>query len=189
MQYKELFDRSYQLLKHSSSEWEKITSSESDTKNTLNEFVLPMAGLCSLAAFLGIMFTKVSFEKALIEAIISIGKSFGGVYLSFYILQETANKFNLERNKVRFMQLVGYSYVVIFVTDFVTHLIPELFFLNFLKLYIFYVVWEGVAFCTQVAEDKRRTYVIYVSVVILLSSLIIERALYFFMPGAEIIAA
>lgn len=188
MQYKELFNRTYQLLRHSNSEWEAITSAEEDSQKTLNDFVLPMAGLCALAAFLGIIFTKVNFERALIEAIISLGKSFGGVYFSFFVLQETAKKFGLERNKTHFLQLAGYSYSVIFVIDIITNLIPELFFLNFMKIYIFYVVWEGVSFCTSIPEEKRTSYVIFAAAVLLISSIIINKALYFFLPGAEIVA-
>lgn len=188
MQYKELFNRTYQLLRNSKSEWEKITSTEEDSQKTLNDFVLPLAGLCALAAFLGIFFTNINFERALVGAIISLGKMFGGFYFSFFIFQESANKFGLERNKTRFMQLAGYSYSVIFVIDIITNLIPELFFLNFTKLFIFYVVWEGVEYCTQISEEKRRTYVIFAASVLLISSFVIEKVLYFFMPGAEIVA-
>nr|MDA3854095.1 YIP1 family protein [Bacteroidales bacterium] len=118
----------------------------------------------------------------------SLGKTFGGVYFSFFVLQETAKYFGLKRSKKNFMQMAGYSFVVIFVVDIIASLIPELFFLNFLKIYIFYIVWEAVEILVQVEEKKRAAYVISVSLLILLSSLIIERVLLLFMPGAEIVA-
>lgn len=188
MQYKDLFKRTYQLIISSRTEWEKITSSEDTSSKVINDFVLPLAGLCSLSAFLGIIFINAEFERALVAAIISLGKSFGGVYLSFFVLQETAKYFDLKRNKTRYMQLVGYSYVIIFIVDIIVNLIPELFFLNFLKLYIFYIIWEGVDFCTKISEEKRIKLVIGTTILILASSLIIEKLLFKFMPGAEIIA-
>lgn len=188
MQYNQLFNRTKNILRTPRGEWEKIRESETNSSQVLNDFILPMAGLCALAAFLGLIFQGAGFEKALVSVIISLGKTFGGVYFSFFVLQESAKYFALERSKLAFMQIAGYSYVVIFVVDIVANLIPELFFLNFLKLYIFYVVWEAVEIVVQVADKKRTSYVIFVSLLILLSSLIIERVLLIFMPGAEIVA-
>lgn len=188
MQYKQLFNRAKNILRAPRTEWEIIKSQETSSSQVINDFVLPMAGLCALSAFLGVIFQGAGFEKALVSVIISLGKTFGGVYFSFYVLQETAKYFGLQRSKIGFMQIAAYSYVVIFVVDIIANLIPELFFLNFLKLYIFYIVWEAVEIIVKVEDKKRTAYVIYVSLLILLSSLIIERLLHIFMPGAEIVA-
>ena len=188
MQYKQLFTRTKNILRSPRTEWEKIKTEEFNSQQVLNDFILPMAGLCALSAFLGILFQGLGFEKALVSVIISLGKSFGGVYFSFFVLQEIAKFFGLQRSKTSFMQLAGYSYVVIFVVDIIANLIPELFFFNFLKIYIFYIVWEASEVLFLVEEKKRTGFVISVSFLILLSSLIIERVLLIFMPGAEIIA-
>lgn len=188
MQYKELFNRTKNILSTPRNEWAKIKTEETKSSQVINDFILPMAGLCALSAFLGIIFQGAGFEKALVAVIISLGKTFGGVYFSFFVLQETAGYFGLKRRKIAFMQMAGYSFVVIFVVDIIANLIPELFFLNFLKIYIFYIVWEAVEILVQIEEKKRAAYVISVSLLILLSSLIIERILLIFMPGAEIVA-
>ena len=192
MLYKELFKKTYRLLRNCRREWANIVGREENSDKVINEFVIPMASICALSAFLGILFQSENFkkalEKALVEAIISIATSFGAVYFCFFALQETAKYFGLERNKTRNLQLVGYSFAVIFTIDIVTNLIPELFFFQIFKLYVVYIVWEGVEFCSNIKEDKRVGYVLYTSVLILLSSIIIEKILNYFMPGAEIIA-
>ena len=187
MQYKELFNRTKNILSAPRTEWANIKAGETNSAQVINDFVLPMAGLCALSAFLGILFQGAGFEKALVSVIISLGKTFGGFYFSFFVLQETAKYFGLKRSKKTFMQMAGYSFVVIFVVDIIANLIPELFFLNFLKIYIFYIVWEAVEILVQIEEKKRAAYVISVSLLILLSSLIIENVLLLFMPGADIV--
>lgn len=177
MQYKQLYNRTKNILRAPRAEWAKIKAEEINSSQVINDFILPMAGLCALSSFLGILFQSAGFEKALVSVIISLGKTFGGVYFTFFILQETAKYFGLKRNKTAFMQIAGYSFVVIFVVDIVANLIPELFFLNFLKIYIFYIVWEAVEIIVQVDEKKRTAYVIFVSILVLLSSFVIEQVL------------
>lgn len=189
MQYKELFFRTYNILRFSSKTWQTIVEEEDKSEKVINDFIIPLAAICALSAFLGVLFQSWIFEKALVSAIITIGKSFGSVFLSFFLLQETMERFfNLERNKVRNLQLVGYSYAVIFALDIIANLIPDLFFLRFFKLYVVYVVWEGVEFCTKVQDNKRVPLVLYISALILLSCIIIEKFLLIFMPNQEIIA-
>lgn len=188
MQYQKLLNRTFNLIRHTQKEWQEVVDKEDKSEIAINDFVLPMAGLCALAAFLGILFQGAGFEKALVSAIISLGKSFGGVYLSFFVLQESASYFELERNKTRFLQLASYSFVIIFVIDIVVKLIPELFFLPILQLYIFYIIWEASDVLIKVKESKRSQFVIAASILILFSSFIIEKILLLFMPGAEIIA-
>lgn len=189
MQYQQLFRRTFNLIRYTRKEWQAIVDKEDNSNTVINDFVLPMAGLCSLAAFLGILFQGAGFEKALVSAIISLGKSFGGVYLSFFVLQESSKFFGLERNKTRFLQLSGYSFVIIFVIDLIVKLIPELFFIPILQLYIFYIIWEASDVVLNISEEKRSQFVISASLLILFSSIIIEKVLLLFMPGAEIIAA
>ena len=188
MQYQQLFKRAFNLIRHTRKEWQSIVDEEKNSESVINNFVLPMVGLCALTAFLGILFQGKGFEKALVSAIRSLGKTFGGVYLSFFILQESAKYFGLERNKVRFLQLTGYSFVIIFVIDLIVNLIPELFFLPILKLYIFYIVWEASELILKIKEEKRSQFVISASLLILISSYIIERVLLIFLPGSETIA-
>lgn len=188
MLYKELLKKTFRLLRYSREEWEEIVHKEETISKVRDNFIIPMAGLCALSAFIGVLFQAINFEKAIIEAIVSFAKAYGGVYFSYMLVQETSKLFGLERSKVRNMQLIGYSFGTIFVLDIITSLIPELFFLEIFKLYVFYIVWEGVEFCTAIKDEKRVGFVIFVSVVILCSTYIIEFFSNQFLPGAEIIA-
>lgn len=189
MQYQQLVKRTYQILKNPRATWQTIVETEKNSDKVMNEFVLPLSGLCALTAFLGILFQGLGLEKALLGAIISIVKSLGGVYLSFFIIQETARFVNLERDKTHYMQLVGYSYAIIFILDIITNLIPDLFFMSFFKLYIIYMVWEAVEFCTKITDNKRVGYTIGIAALLLISSLAIGTILTAkLMPVSEIIA-
>ena len=177
MQYKQLFNRTKNILSTPHTEWAKIKADETSSTTVINDFVLPMAGLCALSAFLGMLFQSLGFEKALVSVIISLGKTFGGVYFTFFVLQETAKYFGLKRNKLAFMQMAGYSFALIFVVDIIANLIPELFFLPFLELYVFYIIWEASDVIVKIDEKERVKYVISVSLLILISSFIIGQLL------------
>lgn len=190
MQYKKLYKRTVEILRHPRKEWDSIKTNETDNNTVINDFVLPMVGLCAVSAFLGILFQGINFEKALVSVIISLGKLLGGVYFSFFVLQESAIYFGLQRNKKNFMQMAGYGFVVVFVVDIVVNLIPELFFLPILELYTFYLMGEAIDVFTQIDEKKRTSYIIFSSLVIIASPHIIEFILNkVLMPGAKIVAS
>jgi len=190
MQYRQLFNRTKDIISSPHTEWEKIKAEETNSSQVVNDFVLPMAGLCALSAFLGILFQGAGFEKALVSVIISLGKTFGGVYLTFFALQESAKYFDLQRNKLSFMQVAGYTYVVIFVIDIIVNLIPELFFLNLLKIYVFYIAWEAAEVIVKIDDKRKVTYVIIISAIVLASAFGIEAILStLIQANSEIVAA
>ncbi len=177
MQYKELFKRTYMLLRQPRTEWQNIVNQEQDKDKTINDFVLPMVGVCALAAFLGQLFQGAGLEKALIAVIVSLGKNLGGVFLTFLILQETAKYFGLKRDKTAHMQLAGYGFVTIFVVDIVYKLIPEFFFLPVLQLYLIYIMWEASETVAKVEDKRRVAYVLFISFLILILSIGIDNIL------------
>lgn len=177
MQYKELFKRTYRLLRQPRDEWQTIVAQEKDSNKVINDFVLPMVGLCALTAFLGQLFQGAGFEKALIAVIVSLGKNFGGVYLTFFILQESVKFFGLQRSKIAHMQMAGYGFVTIFVVDIIYKLIPELFFLPILELYLVYIIWEASDLVVKIDDKRRVAYVLFVSFLILILSFGIDAVL------------
>ncbi len=188
MQYKKLYQRTVGILRRPRKEWEKIKANEPDSRTVINDFVLPMTGFCALSAFLGIMFQGIDFEKALVSVIISLAKSIGGVYFSFFMLQESASYFGLQRNKTDFMKMAGYGFVVIFVVDIVVNLIPELFFLPILELYTFFLIGEAIDTFTHIEEKKRTGYILFATLIIIISPHVIEFILNkVLMPGAKIV--
>ncbi len=190
MQYKQLFKRTYGLLRHSSKEWEVIAAQEGGVQPVFNDFVLPMAGLCALSAFLGILFQGLGFERALIAVIVSLGKSFGGVYFSFFALCELTKRFGLKRDKVILMQISAYGFVVVFVIDLLFKLTPELFFLPFFEFYTFYIIWEAVDKLLDIEDKKRSLFVVLLSLIILFFAFAIELFLKKMLtPGSEIVIA
>jgi len=190
MQYKELFKRTYRLLRQPRQEWQVIAGEEKSSNKVINDFALPMIGLCALSAFLGQLFQSSGLEKALIAVIISLGKNFGAIYITFFILQESAKFWGLKRNNTAFMQLAGYGLAISFVVDIVYKLIPELFFLPVLELYIIYFIWEGVEALISINEKKRVAFVLFVALLLLVLSLGIETILSkSIVPSSEIVAA
>ncbi len=167
MEYKRLFNQIYRLLRQPRNEWQRIVEQEKDSTNVINNFVLPMIGLCALSSLLGQLFQGEGFEKALIAVIVSLGKNFGGIYITFFILQETTKYFGLERNKTAHLQLIGYGFVTIFTVDIIHKLIPELIFLPFLQLYLLYTIWEASEIVIKIDDKKRVIYVLFVTLLML----------------------
>lgn len=151
----------------------------------LAQFVYPLIGLVTAAAFLGYLFTHQQFhwEPALKSAIRALVSAFGGFYLAAYLLNELWQGFWKQPKDLKaWQQFVGYASSVMFALNIILALIPEFFFLRVLVLYTVYVVWEGVGPYWQIEERIRLKFVMITTGVILLSPVLIGWVLAFFMP-------
>ena len=112
----------------------------------LSRFVYPLIGFVTVAAFLGVLFTRKEFdlELALKSSIRTLVSSFGGFYLGAYLMNEIwQGIFKREKDLKLWLRFVGYSSSLMFALNIVLMLLPEFFFLRIFILYTFYIVWEG----------------------------------------------
>lgn len=184
--YKEIFKWVIAIISQPGKAWEMLTKKEEDSDLFLSRFVYPLIGLVTAAAFVGVLFTRKEFdvELALKSSIKTLVASFGGFYLSAYLLNEIwQGLFKREKDLRLCQRFVGYSSSLMFTLNIVLMLLPEFFFLRIFILYTFYIVWEGAGPYMRVEENIRLKFVGIATAIILITPALIEFVLFLLMPG------
>ena len=174
--YKEIFKLVVAIISQPGKAWDILTRKEEKDDEFLSRFVYPLIGFVTVAAFLGVLFTRKSI-RTLVAA-------FGGFYLASYLLNEIwQGWFKREKDMKLCQRFVGYSSSLMFALNIVLMLLPEFFFLRIFVLYTFYIVWEGAGPYMQVEEKIRLKFVGIATGLILLTPWLIEVILSMLMPG------
>lgn len=184
--YKELFQWVLALITQPARAWGLLSQKEEEGDDYLSRFVYPLIGLVTVAAFLGILFTRKEFdlELALKSSIKALVSAFGGFYLASYLLSEVwQNIFGREKDMRLCQRFVGYSSGLMFALSILLTLLPEFFFLRIFILYTLYIVWEGAVPFMQVEETIRLKFVSIATAIILVTPFLIEVVLEMLMPG------
>lgn len=184
--FKEIFKWVILIITQPRKAWEELAQKEDEKEDFLGRFVYPLMGLLTVAAFLGILFTRKEFnvEEALKASIRTLVAFFGGYHLTVYLLNELwGGWLKREKDLKRWQYFVGYSSSLMFALTALLMLIPEFFFLNIFVLYTFYIVWEGVPVYMQVEEKNKLKFVAVVTGMILIVPNVIEIILKLLMPG------
>lgn len=187
--YKEIIRWVIAIISQPAKAWEALTTKDEDNDAFLTRFVYPLIGLVTLAAFLGVMFTRKEFdiELALKTSIKTLVSSFGGFYVAAYLLNEIwQGMFKREKDLKLCQRFVGYSSSVMFALNIVLMLLPEFFFLRIFVLYTVYVVWEGAPIYMHVDEKDQLKFVGIATGLILLTPTIIDVILFMLMPGLRV---
>ncbi|RHJ95390.1 YIP1 family protein [Parabacteroides bouchesdurhonensis] len=184
--YKEIFQWVIAIITQPAKAWDLLTRKEEKGEEFLSRFVYPLIGLVTVAAFLGVLFTRKEFdiELALKSSIRTLVSSFGGFFLGSYFLSEIwQGMFKREKDLKLCQRFVGYSSSLMFTLNIILMLLPEFFFLRIFILYTLYIVWEGAGPYMKVEENIRLKFVSIATVVILATPFLIEFILVLLMPG------
>lgn len=187
--YKEIFKWVVLIISQSRKAWDMLAEKEEEGDKFLSHFVYPLIGLVTIAAFLGILFTRKEFdvEVALKASIRSLLAVFCGFYLSAYLLNEIWHGFFKREKDIKLCQrFVGYSSVLMWALSIVLMLLPEFFFLRICVLYTFLIVWEGARPYMKVEENMQLKFVAVATTLILLIPILIETILFMLMPGLRV---
>lgn len=179
MNYKELFDIAMKLISSPAKAWEEICVE--DRQKVYTSFVYPMIGLCSLAVFLGSLFTygwggPQSFQLTMTLCCSVAVAQFSGYFLSAYIINELGSKrFGVVNDLTLTRQYAGYTMVVPFLLQIITGLLPDFRIISWLLTpYIMFVAWEGSKILMKVEEKNRMTYTLISSILLIFLPPIIE---------------
>lgn len=187
--YKAIIKWVIALISQPAKAWEALTRKDENNDAFLTRFVYPLIGLVTLAAFLGVMFTRKEFdlELALKTSIKTLVSSFGGFYVAAYLLNEVwQTLFKREKNLKLCQRFVGYSSSLMFTLNIILMLLPEFFFLRIFVLYTVYIVWEGAPIYMQVTEKEQLKFVGIATILILFAPAIIDVILFMLMPGLRV---
>lgn len=185
--YKDIFKWVILIISQPRKAWDELTrKNEDDNETFLSHFVYPLIGLVTIAAFLGILFTRKEFdvELALKSSIRSLLSAFGGFFLTATLLNELWKGFFKRENDLKLCQrFVGYSSVLMWVLSIILMLLPEFFFLRIFVLYTFYIVWEGAEPYMRVRENDKLKFVAITTTLLLIIPALIDIVLFMLMPG------
>ena len=185
--YKNLFNTAISLIFKPSHAWKELKEKQADkSESFLSDYVYPFVGFITIAAFVGVLFTRKEFDvqTALKAAILALLSVFSGFFLASYFLNEIWHSlFHRERNLKQCMCFVGYSSSLMFALNIVLSLLPEFFFLRFFVLYTIYIVWEGAVPYMDVKESEQLKFVGFSTTIIILTPLAFELILGLMMPG------
>jgi len=188
--YKELYKTAVLLLFKPSEAWKALTDKKMEDEEVfLSRFLYPFAGLITLAAFIGIFFTRENFdlEVALKSAIIALVSTLCGFFAAAYLINMLMEKWLKYGSNLKLSRrFVGYSSVVVFVLNIVLSLLSGLGLLRFLVLYTLYIVWEGASPYMEIREGDIQRFSIAATLLIILAPIVVEMALYMLMPGLRI---
>jgi cation transport ATPase len=185
--FKDLYNTTISLIFRPSKAWRALREKRTDdNEEFLSGFVYPFIGMITLAAFIGVFFTRREFDIqiALKSAILSLLSVFGGFFLASYLVNEMwRSLFKREKNIKLCQNFVGYSSALMFSLDILLSLLPEFFFFRFFVLYTLYIVWEGAVPYMDVRESEQIKFVSFSTSIIIVAPYVLELILCLLMPG------
>ncbi|MDH6305139.1 hypothetical protein M2459_002236 [Parabacteroides sp. PF5-5] len=189
--YKDLFKWVIAIITQPGKALKELADKEEKNDEYLTQFVYPLIGLVTAAAFIGILFTQKEFsiELALKSSIKALVSYFGGFYLASYFLNELWSSFFKQEKDLKLCQrFVGYSSAMMYALNIILMLLPtsDFFFLRIFVLYTVYIVWEGAVPYMKVTENIRLKFVLTASALIILLPEIIGLLLFMLMPGLRV---
>lgn len=184
--YKEIFQIIVLMVSQPGRTWARLAKWEDKKDDYLSRFMYPLIGMMSLAAFLGVLFTRKEFDIqiALKDSIRVLIQFAGGFYLASVLLREVLERyFRIDLNFKQCQRFVAYASCIMYALQIVLTLIPEFFFLQIFGLYAIYIIYEGAEVFMQIQETKRMKFMIIASIVILGAPAIVKAIISFLMPS------
>lgn len=177
--YRSLMVRLRNLVISPVGEWRTIHR-ESDTFNDmLGNFALPLVGLVTMATFVSHLINQQAFilELALKKAVLVFVALLGALFLSWYVVSGLLKYFQFVASGELAAKLVIYSSGPLYVISFLTALVPEIFFIQILAFYSFYLAWLGVRDIAGPAHYRKLPFSVIIGVLVLAIPFLIRIAL------------
>lgn len=184
---KNMIKRAWGIIISGSTTWDEIAAEKASVNVIRKQYIYPWIVLTVVLAFLCKLFyaqDKV-LETAILNSIITAISLLGGYFISNLICFAYLKKNRPDlASKTDCETLVAYSYTIIILIDIVTIIIPSLFFLRILSIFITYVVWEGCRAIWMLKEDERGNIVLIFSIILIFIPIIINKIIYWMLPNA-----
>jgi len=179
---RKLMDRVREIILRPKSEWLVIDKEPTDVATLFRTYVMPLAAIPPLAAFIGsVIFgtssltgvvARVSIPQALITALISYALSLVSVYVLALVIDNLAPRYGGTSNRVQAFKVAAYSGTPQWIAG-IFALLPALSPLTILGIYGLYLLYLGLPPLMRVAPEKATTYTIAVVVVVIVVSIVV----------------
>lgn len=172
MDFKKLLNLVLMLLSQPAKAWWHISHSAGRAP-MFNEFLYPLIMLCSLSTLLGTLFTHEFGTESFYFAVVKMGVQFATLFLTYHLLaffvaKISASYMKAEYDRLHTDSLTAYSMVVVLLLEILLALFPNFRIIGWiLQFYTVKIVWDGAAVLMRIPEERRFTYTIAVSALVL----------------------
>ena len=181
----DLINRVKQILVTPKTEWETIDSENDSHIKVLTTYVLLLAAIPAVAAFIGhglIGYSVFghhvgSISLGIRQAITQYITMVGGVYLTAFVIDLLAENFGSKKNFDKAFSLVAYAYTPAFVGG-IFYIYHSLGFLGVLaSIYSLYLLYVGLAPMMKTPTEKRTTYFVVSLLIMIVASFVLTAIL------------
>lgn len=188
--YKNIFTRCKNLLASPKQEWIFIYGEKTDRNTILGSFNLPFIAIISLVTFIGFLTNHqdLSFEIALKHALSQFSAFFFGLFICYFItlkiMPQFVQKTNDKNINILVFKLIAYSSTLLYLVEISTALIPQIYYLQIITIYVAYVVWTGTEGIGKFeTKDLRIVFTVIVTILLIFIPYMIA---YFFIQFSRI---
>lgn len=169
MNIRSLFFDVCRILIDPQNKWPRLLSKDTDYRIVFKQYTLPLLivlGICLLLG--GLCFTSRLTSSVGLVVIMTITEVLSialSIYLTSYIVNETAPNFKLPYHFNRVFLLVTYSWTPIIVTYIIVGLLPFLAPFKVVCLYSIYLLWIAMPSIKDLPADKKVAYTATIALV------------------------
>jgi len=170
-----LFDRVKNIIASPNREWDVIAAEQPDASKIITGYVLPLAGIAAIAAFIGygligfnvFGFRISGFDWGLYQALTILITAITSVFITALVVDMLAPSFGSEKNYNRSVQLVAYSFTPMWIGGILS-IIPAIALIGALfGLYGLYLMYIGLPKLKSTPPDKQVGYFVVTLIVTL----------------------
>lgn len=148
-------------------------------------FSYPLIALTSLCVFIAGLIYATSespypiFQEALTTACVYAISLFGGLFISIFLVslffQKKIVVGDIKLNKLKLTQLVGYSFIIVFLYFILSSLLPSLSKILLIpQVYIIYIIWQGLDFLVPKNYEYKMRMAFIASGIIVIVPIILK---------------
>ena len=144
--FRMLSDRAKHIVLNPVKAWETIRNENRSVRTVQSSFLIPVLVLISLSAFAGSIIYNPAGLSILFPALRALKQFicfYLSVLLSSWVINELSIAFIKNKHYSFNFKLVTYSLTPLYITVFITRLLPDLALINILSLYGAYILYTG----------------------------------------------
>ena len=176
-----LIDRVKNIIADPKKEWDVISVEPADSGKTITGYVLPLAGLAAIAAFIGygfigfnvLGFRLIGIDWGLYQALTVFITAIASVFLTALVVDALAPSFSSEKNFNRSVQLVAYSFTPAWIGGILAIFPPIAFIGALFGLYGLYLLYLGIPKIKNTPADKHVSYFVVTLVITILVYIVV----------------
>lgn len=172
MEFKKLANVIMILLTRPAMAWKGVSHSNNRIA-MLNGYLYPLIMLCCLSSFIGSIWGYGFEYENIYYILIRTGVLFATLFISYHLLAFLISRFTSFYMKADYARLTtdllaGYSMVVVLLLEICLGLFPNFRIIGWiLQFYTVKIVWDGAAVLMRVPEERRLSYSILVSLMVI----------------------